>query len=512
MKRLNKKTKALIFFNLLFFAFSLVLAQEVNYFPIPRFPIAPTSGTPLPIFVKYLFNFGVITGGVIAFGVLIWAGISYLTSSGNVEKIGEAKEKARNAFIGLLILIFSYLIIVTLNPQLSILSEELEEIGYGIFLIDTSGNKYFLSDKEKKCNYSNIEKIEFSPTERGFIEGSGKGIAQSIFFFPQQDYQGNPAVCCLPSSKNIGCNSITINGHQGAQLSGASIDARSVYIFWKEKEGVYFFDFSYNPAEKTCNWKNITPHLYLKTSMPNFAIATPPFDDKTKIIDINTSSVPYYYTVVCDKPGYSGRCSFVYYPDEDLDDFKLTTVAGGDTFSLTPSLSNFQIYNNYPPIGSSTISSAILFKGDLLGASCQVAFYDKTNCQGNELAFPFWGDLGDGPSTAGIVVFTTSTPQFATGTPLFENVLSIKIKSGTCGVLLCTNGPPLVSTPSGLKASTITDAGSCQFFRKPDNGSACIPTLVGSAVYESKLEDPAPGYQTKKVRWIRIIPYERIEE
>jgi len=509
MKRLNKKTKALIFFSLLFFTFSFVLAQEVNYFPIPRFPIAPTSGAPLPIFVKYLFNFGVMIGGVIAFAVLIWAGICYLTSSGNVEKIGEAKEKARNAFIGLLILIFSYLIIVTINPQLSILSEEVEGTGNFIYLIDTKGKKYLVTGNEPDVNYPDIRYIEFHTDEdtpfqdTAFKYGNPNYFIPDIFIFPEKDYQGIPLDCCIMDV--VGCVASPPGQHKRAEFLGWPMDVKSVAIPKIPREGAKFFSVS-SIVGLWCIWKYIKNSPHLLSSAPNFAFLDPPFDNKTTYIEILGSN----YVIVCDKPGYTGACTLITKSTELYVPPKPFVNATASVFLSA----NLWDYDNYPPIATYTISSAILLKSQP-SPSCQVAFYDRTNCQGNELVFPFWGNLGDGTSTAGIVLFTTSTPQFATGTPLFENVLSIKIKSGTCGVLLCTNGPPAIpspTSPTGVRASTTTDAGICQFFRKPDNGSACIPTLVGSAVYESKLEDPAPGYQTKKVRWIRIVPYERIEE
>jgi len=56
--------------------------------------------------------------GIIVFGVLIYGGIRYLTSVGSPSAIADAKDQIFSAFLGLIILLFSYLILNTLNPQL----------------------------------------------------------------------------------------------------------------------------------------------------------------------------------------------------------------------------------------------------------------------------------------------------------------------------------------------------------------------------------------------------------
>jgi len=77
-----------------------------------------TVKTAIPDYVKYIFNFAIWISGFIALGVLIYAGFIYFTSTGNPEKIKDAKERILYAFFGLIILFGSYLILVTINPAL----------------------------------------------------------------------------------------------------------------------------------------------------------------------------------------------------------------------------------------------------------------------------------------------------------------------------------------------------------------------------------------------------------
>ncbi|MBZ9578154.1 hypothetical protein KJA13_03995 [Patescibacteria group bacterium] len=72
----------------------------------------------IPDYVKYIFNSAIALSGLLAFIVLLWSGVQYFTSAGKPEIIKSAKSQIKSAFIGLLILFFSYLILITINPQL----------------------------------------------------------------------------------------------------------------------------------------------------------------------------------------------------------------------------------------------------------------------------------------------------------------------------------------------------------------------------------------------------------
>jgi len=114
-----------VFFSLLFLflSFSLVFAQdrelEVEYPEVGG--IKPETVTVLlPEYVKYIFNFGIAIFGLVVFAVLVWAGVIYLTSAGQPAKLKAAREQIFSAFLGIVILLSSYLILTTINPQLAI--------------------------------------------------------------------------------------------------------------------------------------------------------------------------------------------------------------------------------------------------------------------------------------------------------------------------------------------------------------------------------------------------------
>lgn len=77
-----------------------------------------TSRTPLPDFVKYVFNFGLMISALVIFGVLVYAGIRYVTSVGNPSAAKDAQQQIFSAVLGLAVLLAAYLILTTINPEL----------------------------------------------------------------------------------------------------------------------------------------------------------------------------------------------------------------------------------------------------------------------------------------------------------------------------------------------------------------------------------------------------------
>jgi len=68
-------------------------------------------------------------GGFAAFIALIIAGFQYLTSVGNAGKMSDAMSRIRSAGLGLVLLFSSFLILNTINPQLTELKIPTMELG-----------------------------------------------------------------------------------------------------------------------------------------------------------------------------------------------------------------------------------------------------------------------------------------------------------------------------------------------------------------------------------------------
>lgn len=120
-----RETK-LLFLSLLLLLFligaSFVLAQkplEVAYPEIPGALTPTTTKTALPDYIRYIFQFSLFLAALIAFGSFVYGGVRYLTSAGSPAAQRDAKDQITAGALGLLILTASFVILNTINPQLT---------------------------------------------------------------------------------------------------------------------------------------------------------------------------------------------------------------------------------------------------------------------------------------------------------------------------------------------------------------------------------------------------------
>lgn len=102
---------------------------EIDYLAHEEFTPTTIESTPIGEYIKYIFNISFGIAGIIGFLVLIYAGFGYLTSTGDPKKMSESKKRIISVFLGLGILISSYLLLITINPDITIFNlPSLEEI------------------------------------------------------------------------------------------------------------------------------------------------------------------------------------------------------------------------------------------------------------------------------------------------------------------------------------------------------------------------------------------------
>jgi len=112
-----KKRKAIIFLVLLGGIFVSPVLAAISYPEIAGITISNT--TTASEYIIYFFNLAIAVGTFIAAVVIAMAGFDYVTSQGEPAKIESAKGKIRNAFLGVIILLASFLILNIINPQLT---------------------------------------------------------------------------------------------------------------------------------------------------------------------------------------------------------------------------------------------------------------------------------------------------------------------------------------------------------------------------------------------------------
>ncbi len=137
MKRFYKKVFILLIFLGLFGIVYNSLALELDW------PTSPgrtelTDQSNISEMVKYFYEWGISLGGLAAFISLIIAGFQYLTSVGDSGKMREAKQKINSAFLGLLLLLSSFLVLNVINPELTDLKmpEDIEPASQNLIAIN----------------------------------------------------------------------------------------------------------------------------------------------------------------------------------------------------------------------------------------------------------------------------------------------------------------------------------------------------------------------------------------
>ncbi len=70
-------------------------------------------------YINSFYQFALMIGGLLAFGAVVYGGVRYVTAAGNPSSQSEAKAWIESALLGLLLLVGAYLILNTVNPNLT---------------------------------------------------------------------------------------------------------------------------------------------------------------------------------------------------------------------------------------------------------------------------------------------------------------------------------------------------------------------------------------------------------
>lgn len=114
-----------------------------------------TGKAQLPDLIKYFTNWAIILAALAVVVSLVIGGIQYLTSSGRPEAMSGARGRITNSFLGLAILAASYLVLVTINPQLTVLSLVVAPVDSGIVLFTETGYNDFI-DSAKQVSLNDL--------------------------------------------------------------------------------------------------------------------------------------------------------------------------------------------------------------------------------------------------------------------------------------------------------------------------------------------------------------------
>jgi hypothetical protein len=88
--------------------------QGTNPCPYPTATTCSAGG-----FINSFYQFALAFAGIVAFGSVVYGGVKYVTAAGNPSGQSEAKEWIYSALLGLALLFGAYLILNTINPNLT---------------------------------------------------------------------------------------------------------------------------------------------------------------------------------------------------------------------------------------------------------------------------------------------------------------------------------------------------------------------------------------------------------
>lgn len=100
--------------------------EKFNYHLMVPLPTA--SGTVTEVegitdYIKTIYLFAMGIAGILAMALIVVSGFQWLTATGSMSTIGQAKARISNAILGLIVLLSAYLILNTINPNLVNLKE-----------------------------------------------------------------------------------------------------------------------------------------------------------------------------------------------------------------------------------------------------------------------------------------------------------------------------------------------------------------------------------------------------
>lgn len=124
-----------LFLSVLFIISTMLMANVVYAYEYTStttintsLPGVKDSGNPLDIIAGF-YKFALAISGILAIAVILYGAIKYMASPGSAGGQSDAKEWITSALLGILLLAGAYLILNTINPELTILRlPGLEEI------------------------------------------------------------------------------------------------------------------------------------------------------------------------------------------------------------------------------------------------------------------------------------------------------------------------------------------------------------------------------------------------
>ena len=332
MKMSKKILIILIFASVLIGGFCFAQRKlEIIYPTVPGAETPTTVKTALPEYLKYVFTFAIMIAGLLAFGALIYGGFLYLTSAGDPSKMKDGKDQTIAGFLGLIIVLSSFLILNTINPQLVLPGGALQpgEAGIRIYTVDscceTAPDKSLCEDENSFKVITEVPDLTDPDLNWGL---DGKKIASikflgepgelTVALWSDPDFEGNGTTIDYPTGDTQPCKPVPSSTY------------KSISLDW-HIPGVYLYSNSNDCGKNstTGNLKDVEVKIYQSSSA-----TLPEFNDRTQSIkfiygDKDLKSGEYkakYATILHEKENFMGEAALF---DQDQGDANCKNVGIG---------------------------------------------------------------------------------------------------------------------------------------------------------------------------------------
>jgi hypothetical protein len=146
-------------------------------------------------FIADFYQYALVIGGILAFGVIVYGGIRYMTSAGNPSGQGDAKEWIQAAIMGILLLAGAYFILKVINPNLVNLTlPDLQSVGQ----TNTNGGTGSVAGGGSVSQ--NLPALSGNGTAK---ENSIAAAAEAYYRTNTSNGPGNGTVACAWSVNNV---------------------------------------------------------------------------------------------------------------------------------------------------------------------------------------------------------------------------------------------------------------------------------------------------------------------
>jgi len=301
----SKKIPILIVLILtIFLLVDFCFAQGDLEVPLPQIggESAITKTPVLPDYVKYVFNFGIGIAGLIAFLMTVYGGFRYLTSAGNPSAMSDANSQIFAGLIGLIVILSSWLLLTTINPQLIVINPQLKEselvVGEmpGVYLCrDAAGTdcQVFTKSTADIGQLNNkVASVKFSNAE---------DIRYGVVLHEDKDYEGRCVNC-----RSGSCQS------EIANIGGDGISSITVFLQTNQASGsgVIIYD---GEEYQDAKWGHIGPYTS-EVIYNNINDAKKDFDSEASSVKIDGT----YMVLLFKDKNLNGNCLAISENDPSL--------------------------------------------------------------------------------------------------------------------------------------------------------------------------------------------------